>query len=309
MKILTLLTILYSLPFIHSWGTCPRYHYKKHQPRAIFLSKLPDSHQLNNTALVGTVSSLAIVQNGQWNLGQTQELSLGDQMKYGIRLIEISVRASPSSDDLFLYSRSGYLKTTFNYVLEEINRFLTTNPGEFIILYIHEEIDYYSTSKNNCRLIDQFNSSSAGQRLTSNWKLNNTIGLLRGKILLATSSTTFNQCAVNLYKYCEIQETKVSNYISFSPQQAKWYAVQKLQTESFSLKRICFVNYVIDHDDVFGPLYAKESFPNRENKCEEPLNYRMAKFFQNPHRAFMIIMAADITQELIDRVIITNFVN
>lgn len=309
MKIIILLTIIYLVPLIYSYGNCPHYQYKKHEDRSNLISKLPDSHQLNNTALVGTVYSLAIIKNGKWNLGETQELSLADQMKSGVRVIEINALASSFNNELLVYSRPQYFSTTFAKVLEEINQFLNVNPREFIILYVHQQTDFSSSGKRNCQLIDQYKKSSTGSRLVTNWKFNDTIKDLRGKILLATSSMTFDKCAVNLYSNCKIQETKVSNYISFSPQQAKWYAVQSLQFESFKLKKMCFVNYVIDYADVFAPLYSKTSFPNRDNKCEVPLNYRMAEYFENPHRALIIVMAADITQELIDRVIGSNFVN
>ncbi|XP_044575102.1 uncharacterized protein LOC123258915 [Cotesia glomerata] len=166
-----------------------------------------------------------------------------------------------------------------------------------------EEYFAESSTMSDCEIIDQYATGSNGWRLRKNWTLRDSIGMHRGRILLARGNRNyrFAECTVNLNKQCLIQSFKNSPW-SFKDIDYKWREIQKLQATSFHANYECFIN---DMGGVYLESYPEETAKTgitHINGCSLPLNYRMACYFVNSYRGLTIVMADFPTQELSNRI-------
>ncbi|XP_074107470.1 1-phosphatidylinositol phosphodiesterase-like [Cotesia typhae] len=299
-KVMWQLILLIFILFFNSWAeSCHcNYKYKNYEDRSEFLSKLEDSHKLNRIALTGTHVSAAYSKS-LLALLKTQELSIKEQLESGVRVLDIRTRHV--SNKFALYYKSSDLGLTFDDVLNQTANFLSHHKREFVIMFMSEENLAESSTKSSCEIIDQYASGKNGWRLRKNWTLRDSIGMHRGRILLARGNYRFAECIVNLKKQCLIQNFRNSMW-SFKNIDYKWREIQKLQAASFLANHECFINNM-------GGVYF-ESYPEETakigimhfNGCSLPLNYRMACYFVNSYRGLIMVMADFPSQELNNRI-------
>lgn len=275
---------------------CPKYEYESHSDRSDFLKYLPDEKRINEIALIGTHSSVNT---------DNQDLSIIDQLKYGVRVLDISVRAT--SDRFALHHDLYFLNRMFGDVLNDVDEFFNSNPEEFIILLLNEAFRPASdVAKSYCEILNDYMHTN----MISNWSLTDTVGMYRGHILLGTvGDSLFSDCIVDLNSRCKVS-SKFINSLELNkldPIEQKAVELTVLQDASFYLDSECFINNIAAHSDTYQAARLMALDGSSDWYCLTPINHRMAHYFRNPHRALIIVMADFSTQELIDRIIYSNF--
>lgn len=146
---------------------------------------IPDSVPLSELSLPGTHDTMSRYGGG---IAQTQTLPLGEQLKAGIRVLDI--RARHDSDRFQIYHGPVHQKASFEEVLLTCNLFLTVNPSETILMYVGN--DGVPDPINNTRsYTDTFkwyrDQSGLGFLIATNVGLRDyaiPLGKVRGKIVI-----------------------------------------------------------------------------------------------------------------------------
>lgn len=178
---------------------CPEYTYKGYEERSDILSNLPSARRLGQLSLAGTHQSMTYSSTD--SIIKSQDLSVADQLRHGVRVLDVTVRLQ---DSLFrLYSRGVDLNSTLFNVLFEIEQFLHFYSREFLMLIIN--YDYgdtgdigYDKKDEACKKIDQYRHSVGGWRIVKNWRLTDTLDQHRSRILLATNEIFFDNVLIGL---------------------------------------------------------------------------------------------------------------
>lgn len=293
---------------------CEIFIYKPHIERIKYLARLPNHKKLNELALIGTHLSLSYLMGATDQ--KTQELNLKQQLKYGIRVLDISVQVR--SNSLFLDFNGATtvenFETLFEHVLQDLDNFLDENPGEFVIMFLHERKNKSKSFdkkdfKCNCKIIKCYTTTlKGGWRLTEKWRLDDEIGLHRGRILLASWDGSFAKCAFEVEDQCEVQNIdKVWSRVPSIFE--KWMHIAHLMSLSYLKRSQCYVNDISFYDGEHSRrAIAKDSGYDLNKECIVPMNFMMAEGFQNPG-GLNIVLADFVTQELIDAVNDCNFPN
>ncbi|XP_057317805.1 uncharacterized protein LOC130662877 [Microplitis mediator] len=289
---------------------CEKFTYKPYIERIKYLVRLPDHKKLCELALIGTHSSLSY--SVEEIEHQTQDLNFAQQLKYGIRVFDINVRLESYLIETYSYSS----KTNFGFhdMLQEADEFLDDNPGEFIILLMRQ-VYFPATivTRINCKTINFYiRHVFGGQRIIPKWRLEDTIGQYRGKILLAGWDDTFDGCIFDIRTNCERQigikwKTTRSDYVI----EDKWNDILNLMIKSHFDNYKCFINEInFDAGSFHHRAIARDGGHYHGKICvTSPMNKLMENSFQNPHRALIIIMADFPTQGLMDKINDSNFPN
>ncbi|XP_057327159.1 uncharacterized protein LOC130668744 [Microplitis mediator] len=301
-------------------GGCKVRTYKPYLERIKYLVRLPNDKKLGTLALIGTHSSLSYnVDSGR---SKTQDLTISQQLKYGIRVLDIGIR--PQSNLFKIYTEYGTTDTEFSDTLSKIDDFLDDNPGEFIIALLHQVYpSAYDVTESNCAILDDYiHTFSAGKRLVKNWQLDDTIGQHRGKVLIASMGNSFSGCSFDLNCQCLIQNDDILHIIKTKAQtkskktkvlfdlQDKWAAIHHLIRDSLKKPRKCYLNDISYWDGVHNrrAISREGNYAYKEN-CSMALNHIVTEYFENPRQTFIIVMADYPTQELMDKINDSNFPN
>ncbi|CAD6244482.1 GSCOCG00013364001-RA-CDS, partial [Cotesia congregata] len=221
---------------------------------------------------------------------RTQDLSIADQLTYGVRMLEITVRLE--NGKLEIYSSGIALNKTLFNALVEIEQFLHFHSRELVILVINYDDHYFLdwldgilTKLDLCMAIDEYNHVIAGWRLVKNWDLDETIDKYRGKILLATNDFLFEDCIHSIRHEClTSKDIVLSDTYAFSDTiSQKWNRYFKLNQNCYFFTSFCFF-YDMSFDVLDQYAYVKKGYNRRdvtafgyydnvENKCYKPLNY------------------------------------
>lgn len=128
------LTALIALLFVAPASAEPRAVHTGEDLQASFpnwMRWVPDSVPLSSLSIPGTHDSMA---HYGGPLAQTQTMRLAQQLRAGIRTIDI--RARHEQDTFVLYHGIVYQKAGFSDVLKACNAFLDQNPSETILLWL-----------------------------------------------------------------------------------------------------------------------------------------------------------------------------
>ena len=112
---------------------------------ASWLARVPDDALLSELSLAGTHDTCARFNGFSLGFAQCQTWELPDQLKAGIRFLDI--RCRHLNDDFHIYHGIIDQRTTFKSVRDTCKEFLKQHPSEFIVMSIKSE----STPKRNTR--------------------------------------------------------------------------------------------------------------------------------------------------------------
>lgn len=299
---------------------CPEYVYKNYQERQNIISKLPNKRRVGHLSLVGTHQSMTYLSK---NLKiQTQELSVFEQLKYGIRVLDITVRLQDNK--LNLYSKGTGLNRSMFHVLYEIEQFLYFHSRELMMLIINYDMDDKSRIVNNrnnpCNAIYNYmNHNVGGWRLVNNWTLEDTIGNHRGKILLATYNTLLSQCIRYIKTAC-LLSTDVNLYdnnnnaLVDNDIDNKWFEYVQLVKHNAFRNEKCYIYDLSIHQYNYKYNQARSAAKYGglknpyTNKCIIPINYRFDNEYQGNLISIMNIFIVDyFTTEIVNRVDEINY--
>ncbi|CAG5075329.1 Protein of unknown function [Cotesia congregata] len=290
---------------------CKTYTYKPCIERYKFLSRLPNSQKLNTLVLIGTNSSLFYDESAKEL--QIQDLTIVQQLKYGVRVLDIGLRLLPNMLDTHSDSRlaSGY----FFDLLIATNDFLDLNPGELIIMLVrHIEIEppKKDVTRSGCKILDFYiRHVEGGSRLVKNWRLNDTIGQHRGRILIGRLDYLFKGCVVDLSDKCKpATSTQLVDRQHDSSIDRKWNLISKIILDSFLNKHECLINDLSYYDGKnTRRAIAKDAGLYHHFSCDRPINDLVANEFLCPNEGLNIVVSDYMTQELGDKVNDCNFLN
>ncbi|CAD6222229.1 GSCOCG00000840001-RA-CDS [Cotesia congregata] len=274
------------------------------------LGKLPETKKLHSLALVGT--HLSASYTTQDETLRTQDLTILQQLKYGVRGFDISVCPQSTHFELYPYPvMKGY---NFYNILFEINKFLDENPGEFVIMLIKQSdyCDYLGSIKSNCEIIEEYIFNVwGGWRMVTSWRLDDIIGIYRNRILLANPS--FAECSLDINSHCLTHKLQTSmgrklHQIFFltSIIVRKIKIANRKCNENFrcSIRDTTFLNQYLNRQTL-----ARDGGFSSGDECGEPINLLMTNNFENLNCGLIIVIADFGTQDLIDKINDGNFKN
>ncbi|XP_074115066.1 1-phosphatidylinositol phosphodiesterase-like [Cotesia typhae] len=302
--IITLITTLTEQT--NACNKCPKYTYKQHS-EASFLSLLPGSTKLRDLALLGSHSS-ASYRPEFGPRRQTQDLTIYQQLHRKVRVLDIGVRAR---SDLFeIISFGKVISFGFHEFLIEAIDFLEDYPQEMIILLMHEDLPpTLDNSKSICEILEFYLRFFVRKKgvVVKNWNLDDTIGQFRGKILLASTDSSFvdGNCAFDA-RQCNPNLDFLDKSDKFNGKRRKifkWMAFNSLLKSGD-----CFINNVSFDDGQNGRrAIARDGGHYYGDTCAQPINYLVAKNFKKFSGIMTITMADFVTNELSDKIKDSNF--
>jgi 1-phosphatidylinositol phosphodiesterase len=179
-SVMTLALIL-SLPGVSYAHDNPAYSHdaKQKTSNPSWMTSLKDDTLLSQLSIPGTHDSMAFYGG---DLAQTQSMPLANQLKAGIRVLDIRCR---HIDDVFtIHHGDIYQKEVFGDVLNTVKAFLADNPGETVLMRVKEEKTAKRTTRSFRETFEEkywnLYKSYMYQGTSSNPKL----GDVRGKIVI-----------------------------------------------------------------------------------------------------------------------------
>lgn len=301
--LLSSILILNNIFCIQACGSspnCPKYSYKDREDCSPFIETLPDSLKLKQLVLVGTRESAS--HKSRLPL-RTQDKNITEQLTSGVRFLDIGLRLISNRFAVYIgYYFSGFM---FDSIVEEIKTFLDENPKELVMMQV--KISYKpDITQNYCNTFQSYNSSL----FRNNWSLEDTIGMHRGRILLATiTDNSFNPCITDLKPHCQLSSEfrALSKAKSKSQIQAKMSEFFALQNASFSRKFDCYFSYLGDYSMRYLRDSALIGYAEDGATCDAPINHQVANSFWNPHCALVVIITDLPTTKLIYQINNSNF--
>jgi 1-phosphatidylinositol phosphodiesterase len=155
-----------------------------------WMSNLPDSRRLSQISMPGTHDTMSFYGG---DIVQTQSLPLAEQLRSGIRALDVRCRHYYNS--FAIHHGFVYQNANFDDVLINVQQFLAANPRETVVMRVKEE---YNAEGNNRSFADTFNSYVARYpnlfwRYNSN---NPTLGEIRGKIVVLQNFSAPSQVGI-----------------------------------------------------------------------------------------------------------------
>lgn len=285
---------------------CSKMEYKPYSERVKFLSKLPNSKKIGDLAFIGSYSSLSYLANLEES--RAQDLTMDQQMKYGVRFFDIGVIARPKSLAIYLDDETPCID--FEEGLAPVDRFLDENPSEFVIVHVAQVFPFsINVTKGLCDILNSLLKKGVGKRFVTNWKLKDTIEKHRGKILLASLDFAFYGCTFSLRSECSINYDFVNRYESpLTDLKKKWKSIVDLMRLSFSGIEKCYINSMSFIDGEHSRrAVSKDGGYLYGNACATPINYLIVQHFKKPRNRLIIALSEFLTQNVIDAVGDTNF--
>lgn len=202
-----------------------------------WMQSLPNSYLLSQLSVPGSHDAGARYEPVS-GTAKCQSLTIAEQLNAGIRFLDI--RCRHIGDAYAIHHGSIYQNLNFDDVLNACFTFLTSNPGECIIMSVKEEYD----PSNNTRSFEQ-TFDAYTQKNPSRWYLGAAIpnlGAVRGKIVLlrrfGTTTTPKGIAATNwadnttfTINNSESQLRVQDNYV-VPDNNVKWTNVTNLLTEA-----------------------------------------------------------------------------
>jgi 1-phosphatidylinositol phosphodiesterase len=144
-----------------------------------WMTVLPDNSSIAALSIPGTHDSGARFEpvNGT---AKCQNLTIAEQLEAGVRFLDIRCRHIGNA--FAIHHGSVYQNLNFNDVLLACNTFLSSHPGEVIVMCVKEEYD----ASGNTRTFEQTFDTYV-QQYANIWSLGATVptlGQVRGKIVL-----------------------------------------------------------------------------------------------------------------------------
>jgi len=204
-----------------------------------WMQSLPGSYLLSQLSVPGSHDAGARVEPVA-GTAKCQSLRIADQLNAGIRFLDI--RCRHIGDAFAIHHGSIYQNLNFDDVLNACFGFLTSHPGECIIMCVKEEYD----PSNNTRTFEQ-TFDAYTQKNPSHWYLGAAIpslGAVRGKIVLVRrfdaattpkgiATTNWADNTTFTINNSESQLRVQDNYV-VPDNNAKWTNVINLLTEAKS---------------------------------------------------------------------------
>lgn len=111
----------------------------------------------------------------------TQTWSIGDQLRAGIRYLDIRLRRS--GQDFAVHHGAFYQQLTFAGVMESVAAFLREHPGETVLMRVKEEYTPASGSESFAAIWERYMASHGSPAYTGGSDAVPTLGQARGRVV------------------------------------------------------------------------------------------------------------------------------
>lgn len=164
-------------------------------PSGAWMASIPGNTYFNHITLPGAHD--AATKGCIQGTTETQSLSIADQLKAGVRALDLRPYASDNTtaDNMYIYHGSAKTSYLFRTALDEIVSYLKANPTETVFVLIHEEDDKNRESWRSAILTCLTNVKAYIKSPTSNMTLKD----CRGKMVIISrdnvgSTTLCGKC-------------------------------------------------------------------------------------------------------------------
>ena len=184
------------------------------------MSFLPDELTFNDMSMPGAHDAGSILDNKQ-GTRKTQDKTIRQLLDFGVRYLDIRCVAyfDPVKNRHYfrIYHDKKYMKLSFDRVLDQVTKFLRSNPSETVVMKIKEEIKYPKlfipeNKRPNLtfvEIMDQYFSSPKYSEffwnpIIENQNQNPTLGQLRRKILILQKFDSMPPNRLQLLLLCKL---------------------------------------------------------------------------------------------------------
>jgi 1-phosphatidylinositol phosphodiesterase len=237
-----------------------------------------------------------------------QDLTIAAQLEAGVRFLDIRCRHIGNA--FAIHHGSVYQNMNFNDVLVACTGFLTSHPGETIIMSVKEEYD----ATDNTRTFEQTFDSYV-QQYANFWSLGATIptlGQVRGKIVLlrrfGASATPKGIEATNWGDNTTFTinnsnaSLKIQDQYVVPDNNAKWNTITSLFNESSTQSNnVLYINFTSGYKSL---IFSIPSITTVSNFINPKIN---TYFTTNTHGRFGIIPMDFANADRASRIVNTNF--
>ena len=144
-----------------------------------WMSVLPDNAPITSVNMPGTHDTMALYSIGDL-AGQCQSLKLEDQLKIGVRFLDIRLQLVNNE----LKAVHGFVdqRDTFKNIVNTVDKFLKAHSSEYIIMSIKEEADAKKSTISFDDAVKKYRKSNWSKRNTiASWE---TVADYRGKVII-----------------------------------------------------------------------------------------------------------------------------
>lgn len=238
-RVLCFILLFISLPLLAHWDSAYfRNANDGFTNKKNWMADIRDDVLLSEMALPGTHDSGTY--DKKIDSVVTQTLNFNQQLEYGIRVFDIRIRHIGNS--FALHHGPVFLNVMFKDFLDAANDFLNRNPSETVLFRLKEE----HNPENNTRSLKdtlEYYLSSYGDRYLQTSNKNITLGEARGKFIILSNNTNFNNYGLN-YKTFDIQD----NYhlkTNWDLHDVKWSSIKSQLSRAIGgNKNTFYVNYL-----------------------------------------------------------------
>ncbi|CAG5083209.1 Similar to plc: 1-phosphatidylinositol phosphodiesterase (Staphylococcus aureus (strain Newman)) [Cotesia congregata] len=170
---------------------CGHKFFKEYKKSGNFISELPDDRRIGELSIVGTRESISYLLIDDIENRKRQEINIKNQLDSGVHFLDITLYVD--SGIIMVSIGDIYIDKAFGEFIFDVNLFLSYHRLELVMIKLKQ---MFSNSKPYVSdLINKFReNNNGGSRLVTNWGLNDTLGMHRGKILLASEDNLLNNC-------------------------------------------------------------------------------------------------------------------
>lgn len=157
-----------------------------------WITNLNDKIYVQQLSIPGTHDSGT--KNVTLDLGRTQNLSIEDQFKMGIRAFDLRPAYRNYTNSFYIYHGVTCTSYKFEDVLSYFKKQLAANPGEFVFIQMrHETEDLPIPLKDTDKWDEIYNVLKKFDDIIVQWKPDLTIGECRGKMIIFTRNDYKNR--------------------------------------------------------------------------------------------------------------------
>lgn len=162
-----------------------------------WITNLNDKIYVQQLSIPGTHDSGSKIVT--FDLGRTQNLSIEDQFKMGIRAFDLRPAYRNKTNSFYIYHGVTCTSYKFEDVLSYFKKQLAANPGEFVFIQMrHETEDLPIPLKDTDKWDEIYNVLKKFDDIIVQWKPDLTIGECRGKMIIFTRNDYKNRSKVAL---------------------------------------------------------------------------------------------------------------
>ena len=150
--------------------------------QADWMASLPDEAFIDQLSIPGAHDAASKNATVLFVSASTQDLTLADQLTKGVRAFDL--RPRDDNDNMPIYHGSANTNVTMASALSTMSSFLTSHPGETVVLIIRHERDNPSdTQRNNFNTRLTARLTAVDNQIVA-WRPDLTLGEARGKMIV-----------------------------------------------------------------------------------------------------------------------------